>query len=254
MKIPPAFFYTFDFQFHNMHKVILMSLMVLFTHSCSNAQQEAQTKSVIEYFQLLGSNRDKLIIDVRTPQEFADGHLANAININYNSADFEEQLDKLPKNKPIFIYCLSGGRSGSALQSFSKKGFKTVYNMQGGILQWKAKNYPLAGSDPNAQSWTGMTKEAFNQLIHGDLPVLIDFKAAWCGPCKAIKPIMDEIQQEYGDKVKVVFIDIDENKSLADDLKIRSIPLLIYYVKGKPKANIEGMSDKKSILEAIGLL
>jgi thioredoxin 1 len=65
---------------------------------------------------------------------------------------------------------------------------------------------------------------------------------------------LDEIQQEYGDKVKVVFIDIDENKSLADDLKIRSIPLLIYYVKGKPKANIEGMSDKKTILEAIGLL
>jgi thioredoxin-like negative regulator of GroEL len=52
----------------------------------------------------------------------------------------------------------------------------------------------------------------------------------------------------------VVFIDIDENKSLADDLKIRSIPLLIYYVKGKPKSNIEGMSDKKTILEAIGLL
>jgi hypothetical protein len=64
-------FYTFDVQFHTMHKVILMSLLVLFAHSCINAQQEAQTKSVTEYFQLLGSNRDKLIIDVRTPQAFS---------------------------------------------------------------------------------------------------------------------------------------------------------------------------------------
>ena len=69
-----------------------MSLLVLFAHSCINAQQEAQTKSVTEYFQLLGSNRDKLIIDVRTPQEFADDHLANAININYNSIIFNEEL------------------------------------------------------------------------------------------------------------------------------------------------------------------
>lgn len=227
-------------------------VLIFLTAGCSMGQENSGTIPVTEYFQKLSQAKDKQLIDVRTPGEYSEGHLANSVNIDYNGANFEAALDKLDKNKPTFIYCLSGGRSGSALQAFARKGFKLVYNMEGGIMQWKARNYPLAGSDPGAQVWKGMTKENFNALVNGPRPVLIDFKAAWCAPCKQLKPILDEIANEKKGKFDVVFIDVDENKSLADMLKISSIPLLVFYEKGKPKHNIEGFADKQTILKAIG--
>lgn len=136
-----------------------------------------------------------------------------------------------------------------------KKGFTNVTNMKGGILQWKALNYPLNTTDLHAKTntWKGMTEADFDKITNGDMPVLIDFNAVWCGPCKMLKPILDEIQTEYAGKIKVVPIDIDENKSLADKMKIRQIPFMIYYKKGKVMMNIEGYSDKESIIESCKL-
>lgn len=68
-----------------------------------------------------------------------------------------------------------------------------------------------------------------------------------------LKPILDDIQTEYAGKIKVVPIDIDYNKSLADKMKIRQIPFMIYYKKGKVMMNIEGYSDKESIVKSLKL-
>ncbi|MBU3677475.1 MAG: thiol reductase thioredoxin, partial [Chitinophagaceae bacterium] len=74
-----------------------------------------------------------------------------------------------------------------------------------------------------------------------------------CGPCKKLKPVLDELAAEYAGKVKVVAIDVDQNKSLADAMQIRSIPLLIYYKEGKVAMNFEGYTDKKTLLKGMGL-
>jgi thioredoxin len=204
--------------------------------------------------QKLVDTKNEYLIDVRTPGEYEKEHLNNAINIDYNSSNFEASIDKLEKTRPIFIYCLSGGRSGNAMDVFAKKDFTNVYNMQGGILQWKAKNYPLnTTKEAIASSWIGMTKEEYKKLTSSEVPVLVDFKAAWCGPCKMLKPILEEIQTEYERSIKIVYLDVDQNKSLADDMKIKSIPLMIYYKNGKVAMNIDGYADKASIINSLKL-
>lgn len=220
--------------------------------SCESNNAQTKTIPTLEYQQLLTETKNNQIIDVRTEGEFMEEHLHNAININFNGNDFEANIKKLDKTKPTFIYCLSGGRSGSAMEIFAKNGFKQVYNMQGGILQWKGDQLPLTGAEENP-SWKGMSKEEFEKITNGDFPVLVDFNATWCGPCKKLKPILAEIEKEYAGKIKVVAIDVDENKSLAESMKVTNIPLLIYYKKGKVEMNIEGFADKARLVSAMKL-
>jgi thioredoxin len=220
--------------------------------SCESNNAQTKTIPTLEYQQLLTETKNNQIIDVRTEIEYMEEHLHNAININFNGNDFEANIKKLDKTKPTFIYCLSGGRSGSAMEIFAKNGFKQVYNMQGGILQWKGDQLPLTGAEENP-SWKGMSKEEFEKITNGDIPVLVDFNATWCGPCKKLKPVLAEIEKEYVGKIKVVAIDVDENKSLAESMKVTNIPLLIYYKKGKVEMNIEGFADKARLVSAMKL-
>ena len=83
-----------------------------------------------------------VILDVRTPKEFAHEHIENAINSDYYSETFKDDLNSLDKNKTYLIYCRSGGRSKMALDIVKELGFREAYNMLGGITQWKAKGVP----------------------------------------------------------------------------------------------------------------
>lgn len=238
-----------------MNKLLNLLLILICCISCqSNSAQSSGTLDVKTYQKQLSADKDAQLIDVRTPQEFESGHLQNAVNMDVNAADFEQKILTLDQSKPVYLYCLSGGRSGSAFDFLSKKGYKKLYNMKGGILQWKANQLPLAGAETAAAGgWTGMTKAEYDQMSQGAIPVLFDFKAKWCGPCKQLYPILQELEKEYAGKLKVVPIDIDENKSLADELKIRSIPFLIFYKDGKLAMNIEGLTDKKNLIKSLGL-
>ncbi len=98
-----------------------------------------------EAFTLIQNNQnnpDFVIIDVRTPEEFADGHIENASNIDFYSETFRDELDNLDKSKTYLIYCRSGNRSGSALDIMAELSFEEVYNMLGGILNWEAEGLP----------------------------------------------------------------------------------------------------------------
>ncbi len=239
------------FYFCTMKNYLFFLILIVTIISCeSNSAQNqpiSSTVSTAEYFKLLKETKDLQLIDVRTPGEFSEEHLQNSVNINFNDPSFEQKIDQLDKTKPTFIYCLSGGRSGSAMDVFARHGFKTVYNMKGGILQWKGDDYPLAPSTETGD-WKGMSKEDFAKQTSGSIPVLVDFKASWCIPCKKLKPILDEIEKEYPGKIKVLAVDIEENKSLAEDMQIKEIPLLCLYQNGVKVKEIKGFAEKATII------
>lgn len=83
----------------------------------------------------------KTVLDVRTAQEVAGGMLPGAINIDFYAPDFTSQLARLSKTKPVFVYCAVGGRSGKATQQLQQAGFKTVYNLSGGMQAWQQAGY-----------------------------------------------------------------------------------------------------------------
>lgn len=84
-----------------------------------------------------------LLIDVRTPEEFKEGHLPNAININYFDKNFAQKINKLPKSKNVYLYCKTGIRSEKAAKVLEKAGFTKTYMLEGGILAWKAAGRPI---------------------------------------------------------------------------------------------------------------
>jgi len=81
------------------------------------------------------------LIDVRTPEEYSAGHLKYAKNIDFKSADFKAQIEKLDRNKPVYLYCRTGNRSGKALDTLKSVGFKESYNI-GGFENLKAEGLP----------------------------------------------------------------------------------------------------------------
>ncbi len=188
------------------------------------------------------------LIDVRTPGEFAGGHLNNALNIDIHSSDFEQQLAKLDKSKPVLVYCKAGGRSASAADKMQEMGFTTIYNLDGGIMKWEAAGKPLAGAAANTV-YIGMTMEAFTKLVTQKNFVLVDYNAHWCAPCKKMLPVLEALADKKKDKLTMVKIDADENKSLLQLKNITGIPYLELYNEGKLVWKHEGFIEEADLLK-----
>lgn len=75
--------------------------------------------------------------------------------------------------------------------------------------------------------------ENFKQLINQSVPVLVDFSAEWCGPCKQLAPILSQVKQKLGEKATIIKIDVDKNQKLAAQFQIRSVPTMIIFKEGK---------------------
>ena len=129
---------------------VLLAIGVVLTGGCAGCIFETPTQIIEnitpqEAFALIQDNQnnpDFVIIDVRTPQEFAEEYIENAINLDFRSETFRDELNQLDKNQTYLIYCRSGGRSGDALDIMAELNFREVYNMSGGINGWKAAGLP----------------------------------------------------------------------------------------------------------------
>jgi len=89
-------------------------------------------------------NTNFIILDVRTPQEFADGHLANAVNIDFNSASFSNEMGILDREKTYLVYCRTGNRSRGVIEVMKKLDFQKVYNLANGIVEWQNERLPIS--------------------------------------------------------------------------------------------------------------
>lgn len=113
--------------------------------SCSNGQnrsadgQIAENVNVERFEQEM---KDAQILDVRTPQEWSSGVIEDAMLANIYGDSFESTLEELDKDRPVAVYCASGGRSGQAMEQMKKMGFKEVYNLKGGMGAWTSASKP----------------------------------------------------------------------------------------------------------------
>lgn len=124
----------------SLNLILITILWISFT-SCgqkqNNKTSDQDTISLISASDLDKANDQILLIDVRTPEEYAAGHIENAINIDYSSGNFKDQVSELDKNQDIYVYCKVGGRSGRSAQILEEMGFEKVYDLKGGIIAWE---------------------------------------------------------------------------------------------------------------------
>ena len=209
-----------------MKATLLNFLFIGFLFASCNGQTNAKYESIpaVNFAEKIKSTTQPSIIDVRSPEEFAGQHINNAINIDWNGDNFESKIGKYDKSKPIFVYCMSGGRSKQAAEKIGNMGFTKIYELQGGIMKWNA-----AGLSVPSDKIIGMCTQEYNDLLKTDKIVLIDFYADWCAPCKKMTPFLIKMQKEMADKVTVVRLNADENKTLISQLKIDELPTLFIY-------------------------
>ena len=122
-------------------KKIILTIVSLWLALCSCGRN--QTVGVNEFEKQLIATQSEQLIDVRTLQEFEESHIKNAKNIDFRNPNFRQEIEKLDKTKPVLVYCRSGVRSKSSLAMFQDADFKTVYNLDGGIIAWSNAKKPV---------------------------------------------------------------------------------------------------------------
>lgn len=90
-------------------------------------------------------------------------------------------------------------------------------------------------------------------VLNQTLPVLVDFYADWCGPCKMVAPVLEELEQEYGDKIKVVKVNIDKEIELAREYRVATIPTMMVFENGELRDSVIGYHSKEELVELLGL-
>ncbi len=220
-----------------MKKIFSLSLLfginLLVLTSCTSSAQNTNI-DVMEFEKAI-SQPNVQLLDVRTAEEFASGHIKNALQADWNNdSQFEERVKALDKSKPLYVYCLSGGRSKSAMQWLMDNGFTNVYNLNGGIGAWDRAGKEIEGEQKVAAiSW-----QKYLAMIPTDKSVLVDVGATWCPPCKKMNPVIDSL---IALKKTVVKIDGGTQPELCNKLKIDAFPVFIIYKNGKETKRLQGV-------------
>ena len=117
--------------------LLLLALTVALTEACTESKASEVEQITVEQMSEAIKAQDIQLLDVRTSDEYFEGHLENAHNVCVTDSDFKEKADALDREKPVYVYCKKGGRSAKAAQILKEMGFKKIYDMKGGILLWE---------------------------------------------------------------------------------------------------------------------
>ena len=199
-------------------------------------------------FQKQSNQSNAQILDVRTTGEYQSGHIHQSFLANWNNQkEFLDRVKYLDKSKPVYVYCLSGGRSAAAAQWMRSNGFPAVYELKGGINAWKNASLPLEGVADIKQ----LTIQEYKSQLTDNGFVLVDFSAEWCPPCKKMQPVVEQLQKERGNQFKLVKVDGGVNTRIMNELKIDGIPAFILYKNGREVWRKQGMTELEEFKKQI---
>lgn len=217
--------------------ILLAASFTIFSVACSNGQQGITKLGPAEFKTALEADKNAVLLDVRTPGEYSGGHLSKSLNIDWNSDNAETMLKALDPNKTYYVYCMSGGRSASAVNFMKESGFKNIVELNGGIMKWRSSGLPEEKGAANTEntsnnsSHQNLTLEQFNALTKNDKIVVVDIYAEWCAPCKKMAPYLAEMKNTMSDKVEIIKIDADKNTELCKQLGVDALPTIYVYKK-----------------------
>lgn len=130
---------------------ILKSLVIILGLATAGCQAQNASTGVVnmdvgveDFATALSNSNEALLLDVRTDKEFMEGHLMGATQLDFFRDDFKEEVEKLDRSRPVFVYCRSGNRSGKAAKLMKELGFAEVYNLEGGFGAWSSAGKAIA--------------------------------------------------------------------------------------------------------------
>lgn len=192
-------------------------------------------------------NKDSVqLLDVRTAGEYQSGHLQNALLADWKDAkEFERRISFIDKTKPVYVYCLGGGRSAAAAEKMRALGFNNVYELSGGINAWKAAEKQVEGRSAGQQ----LSIEDFTKSIQRGT-VLVDFGAEWCPPCKLMEPVLSNLQKTNS-KFMLVKVDGGRDEAVMQQYHVTALPVFIVFKNGKQVWRKEGIVEEQELAEVL---
>ena len=233
--------------FSSLRFILLFAFLVL--GSCNGQNGSSSSLSAVKFSESLAATPGAVILDVRTPGEFQGGHLKNAVNVDWNGNDFEKNTSSWKPSTPLYVYCLAGSRSAAAARNLRSRGYTNVIELEGGMMKWRAAGLPESTTSTSESK--GMSMIEYTALVTSDTTVLVDVFAEWCGPCKKMKPFLEELSRERASSMKLLRIDADAHPALCKDLGIDALPVLMVYKKGVRMESHVGFLDKPGIAKLL---
>lgn len=213
-----------------------------FFYSCM--AQSKKVLTAVEFEKEIAGKENIQLLDVRTPGEFFSGHLKNAMLADWNNkSEFDRRINFIDKTKPVYIYCLGGGRSSAAAAKMEKLGFENIIELKGGINAWKAANLPLDGQSNEKQ----LSIEDFKNSITAHKTVLVDFGAAWCPPCKTMEPVLKSLEENNKGKFVIVKVDGGRDEDILKEYKVTALPVFIIFKDGKQVWRKDGIATEEEM-------
>jgi len=219
--------------------------------ACSSNSQTFTNLSPKE-FKSAFEKENAILLDVRTPQEINGGMIENASTIDFYDADFSKKIAKIQKDKTVYVYCKSGGRSSKAAKMLLESGQAKVVNLKGGIMAWNTNRMPLTKSTSKKDhSMEELSISDFDNMLSKNSLVLADFHTLWCVPCRKMSPIVDELKVEYESSAEILRIDMDKSELLADSYNIKAVPTFMLFKDSKEIWRHTGLISKEELEEIL---
>lgn len=121
----------------------IIALLAIFSCSKNQSSDSIDSLTAQKFEEIVNTNKDAIILDVRTPEEYSEGHISGAVNIDYMNEDFEQEIAKLNKSKTYLVYCKAGVRQDKASTRMKELGFEHILLLDGGITSWQQNGMPL---------------------------------------------------------------------------------------------------------------
>jgi len=203
---------------------------IILISSCSINDNDLYSSISIDKITSALELENSIILDVRTEEEILKGYITDATFIDYYSNDFKNKVDLIDKEKVIYIYCKSGGRSLKASQIISQMGFSEVFNLEGGFMRWKQKGLPYNNDSINKKTdIKAMLQSEIDSIIFSNNKVLLCISTKWCLPCRKMVPVINKLDSVLKEKIHILKLDPDYNPLIIKKYNIQSLPTFVLY-------------------------